>query len=259
MRTNWVREKLRAGKPSIGSFMGLGSPNVAGLLAYAGFDWLIIEMEHNGLDMAQVETILMAMSGTDAIPIVRVPSTDHVFIQRSLDIGAMGIVVPLLRTAEEAEAVVRATRYPPQGSRSFGPLRASNYALDYPDYMARANDNILVGFILETPEALENLEEIADVEGIDFIFLGLFDLCLLYGLNPLHMPFPEIDAAVQRALKVGREHNIAVGIGVTTPDALRRREAEGFCFLSYGSDYQMLADSARAGVSAFEAISSDER
>ena len=130
MKTNFVREKLRAGQPAIGSFLGLQSPNVAELMAHAGYDWLVIETEHNALDSAEIEHMLMAISGTDVVPIVRIPSSNPVFIQRALDMGGMGIVVPMVKTAEEAQVIVSATRYPPEGTRGFGPLRASHYTFD---------------------------------------------------------------------------------------------------------------------------------
>jgi 4-hydroxy-2-oxoheptanedioate aldolase len=143
MMTNHVRERLAAGKPTIGAFLGLGSPGVAGLMASAGLDWLVIETEHNALDSAQVEHMLMAVAGTDVVPIVRVPSADHVYIQRALDMGAMGVLVPLVKSADEARGIVGASRYPPEGTRSWGPLRASRYTFDIDDYLERANDNIL--------------------------------------------------------------------------------------------------------------------
>ena len=144
MRSNVVREKLRSGQHTFGSFMGMGSPTIAELLAHAGCEWLLIEMEHNGLDMAEVEHILMAMNGTETVPLVRIPSIDPVFIQRALDIGGMGLMVPMVRTADEARAIVRASRYPPEGSRSFGPLRASQYTVNYEEYFNRANENVLI-------------------------------------------------------------------------------------------------------------------
>ena len=188
MKTNNVRHKLLAGEAAIGCFMGLGSPNVAELLTRAGLDWLVIETEHNNLDTAQIEHILMAVQGSGAMPIVRVASAQQVYIQRALDTGAMGVLVPMVRTVEEAEAIVAATRFPPVGRRSFGPLRASHYSLDNADYLGRANDNMLVALIVETREMLDNLEEIAAVPGIDVLFLGPFDLCLALGLNPLQLP-----------------------------------------------------------------------
>ena len=127
---------------------------MAELMAHAGMDWLVIETEHNALDSAEIQHMLMAMNGSDTIPIVRVPSSNPAFIQRALDMGAMGIMAPSVRTADEARAIVSATRYPPVGTRTWGPLRASEYTFDNADYFHRANDNILVCLILETNEAV---------------------------------------------------------------------------------------------------------
>ena len=198
MRRNTVKERLARGEATLGCFLGLGSPTLAELFAQAGFDWLVIETEHNALDTAEIQTMLMAINGTDAVPLVRVPKLDHVAIQRALDVGAMGVVVPLVRSAAEVEAVVRATRYPPVGRRSFGPLRASRYGLDNASYLAEADDNMLVVVILETLEAVAELDEIARVDGLDGIWLGLFDLCLAMGLDPLQLPHPEIDEVIAR-------------------------------------------------------------
>lgn len=251
MRSNRVRQNLLAGKATIGCFMGLGSPNVAELLAHAGFDWLVIETEHNGLDSAEVEHMLMAISGTETVPIVRIPSSEPVFIQRALDMGALGIVVPLVRTADEARAIVRATRYPPLGSRSFGPLRASHYGRDNADYLARANDQMLVVLILETKEAVENLEEIIAVPGVDALYLGPFDLCLSLGLDPMRQPYPEIEAIAMRAVTLCHQHGKAMGMGAGSPDDLLARRTQGVTMLGYGTDYSLLMNAARAGITAF--------
>lgn len=251
MRNNHVRERLRAGEPTIGSFIGLGSPNVAELMAHAGFDWLVVETEHNALDTAEIQHMLMAMNGTDVIPIVRLPSMSAVYVQRALDIGAMGIVVPLVRTAAEARAVVSATRYPPLGVRSFGALRASHYTYDNADYFARANDHILTVFIIETREALENLDEIAAVDGVDVLFIGPADLSIALGESPVNPASAALDAAIERALEVGRRHGVAVGKGGSTPDDLRAMQARGFTWLAYGPDYFLLRAAIGAGMQAF--------
>lgn len=232
--------------------MGLGSPNLAELLAHAGYDWLVIETEHNALDSAQIEHMLMAMNGTETIPIVRIPSANPVFIQRALDIGGMGVLVPMVKTADEAQAIVDATRYPPQGRRGWGPLRASQYTVDNEDYFYQANDNILVFLLIETREAVENLEAIAAVPGVDVLYIGMWDLCLSMGLNPLHMPFPETDAVIERALAVGREADVAIGFGESTPEGLQRRQVQGFTVLGYGPDYYLLLQAARAGLEVFK-------
>ena len=251
MRKNRVREKVQAGEPTLGALLGLGSPNAAELMGHAGYDFLVVETEHSPLDLAQVEHMLMALNGTDAIPIVRVPSGDPLFIQRALDAGGMGVLVPMTKTASEAEAFVSATRYPPAGTRGFGPLRASHYTMDYPDYFASANENILIALILETKEALENLEEIASVPGIDAIFCGLFDLCLSLGLNPMDQPLPEIEEAMAEAAAICQKCGVPIGVGCDTPEELRRRHEQGFRFHIYGTDYSLLGAAARVGVEAF--------
>jgi 2-keto-3-deoxy-L-rhamnonate aldolase RhmA len=251
MKTNWVREKLRGGEPTIGCFMGLGSPTVAELLAHAGFDWLVIETEHSALDIEGVQHMLMAMNGTNAVPLVRVQSSNPVFIQRALDIGAMGIVVPLVSSVAEAQQVVAATRFPPHGTRSFGPLRAGHFTFDSRDYFERADDNILVILILEMKGAVDSLDEIAGIPGIDGLYVGEYDLSLSLGLNPMYLPLPEIDAISERLLAVAGRTGIAAGIGVGTPDQLLRRRDQGFTLLGYGPDYGMLAAAAREGVASF--------
>ncbi|MDA1347926.1 MAG: aldolase/citrate lyase family protein [Chloroflexi bacterium] len=252
MKTNHVREKLKAGKQAIGCFLGLGSPSVAELMAHAGFDWLVIETEHNGLDSAEIEHMLRAIDGTDAVPIVRVPSSNPVFIQRALDMGAMGVLVPMVKSAEEARAVVSATRYPPEGTRSWGPLRASGYTFDNDDYFERANENILVALILETKDALDDLETLAGVTGVDAIFLGPWDMSLALGLDPRHLPLPEIDAVLDRMVELSLKTGIAAGAGAGTPEEIRERQAAGVTFLSYGPDYGLLVQAARAGLEAFD-------
>ncbi len=231
--------------------MGLGSPSLAELLGEAGCHWLVVETEHNGLDSAEIEHMLMAIGNTGAVPLVRVASANPVYIQRALDMGAMGVVVPLIRTAEDARAVVRATRYPPQGTRGFGPLRASRYTFDNEHYFRNANENTLVVLILETREAVENLEEICAVPGVDALYIGPFDLCLSLGLDPMRMPFPETEAVIERALALGRKSGVAIGMGGRTPEQLRQRVARGFTFVGYGPDYALLGDAMRAGIAAF--------
>lgn len=256
MQENRVRRKVIAGETAVGCFLGLGSPPVAELLAHCGYDWLLVETEHNALDSAQVERMLMAIDGSGAMPMVRVPPSDLFAIQKALDIGGMGIIVPMVKTVEEAEAVVAATRYPPEGTRGFGPLRASRYTLDYEDYLERANQNILVGLLLETAEAVEDLERIASVPGVDLLYMGMWDLSLALGVDPRRQPHPETDAVIDKALQVGRDTGVAIGIGVGSPEDLTHRLEQGFTFLGYGSDYSLLVGGATSAVETFRASQS---
>ena len=171
----------------------------------------------------------------------------------------MGVLVPMIKTAAEAEAVVSATRYPPKGTRGFGPLRASKYTIEYDSYLENANKNILVALILETKEAVENLEEIASIPGIDIIYMGLWDLSLSMGLDPRLQPLPETDTVVETALKVSQKTGVAIGMGCENFEELLRRESEGFTFMGIGSDYSLLLNAASTRVKAFQASRSPKR
>lgn len=249
MRENWVRKRLKDGQPTLGAFLGLGSPAVAELLASVGLDWLIVETEHNALDSAEIENMLRAIdaANTGTVPLVRIPSADPVYIQKALDLGALGVVVPMVKTADEARAIVAATRYPPVGRRSFGPLRASRYTFDSEDYFEKINDNVIVAFVLETKEAVEDIEEICAVDGVDVLYLGFADLSLSLGLTPFKLPHADVDAVVEKVLEVAARHGVAVGNGSTTPDGLQPIVDAGYTFIGFGPDYYLLADAAKAG------------
>ena len=258
MRRNEVRRRLSEGKPVIGPFVGLQSPNVAELMGNAGFDFVVIESEHNALDSAEIEHILMAVGNTEAIPIVRIPSSGKVYIQRALDLGAMGIVVPSVKTVEEATEIVRATRFPPNGTRSWGPLRASKYTFDNSDYLRHANENILVVLIIETAEAVQNLQNIADVPGVDVVYIGPWDMCLALGLDPLSQPHKEIDDIVSSLVEVSKNNSCAAGAGASSPTDISRRLDQGVTFVSYGPDYALLSAAAETGVNAFRDLTSNK-
>ena len=258
MRRNHVRQKLSQGSPVIGTFVGLQSANVAELMGHSGFDFVVIETEHNALDSAEIEHVLMAVGNTEAIPIVRIPSSDKVFIQKALDIGAMGIVVPSVKSAEEARNIVSATRFPPLGTRSWGPLRASKYTFDNEDYFKNANDNILIVLIVETVDAVNNLEQIADVPGIDVLFLGPWDMCLSLGLDPLYQPHEEIGEVLEKMIQVSKERDTSAGAGASSPGDIAGRIDQGVTFISYGPDYALLSAAAQDGVKAFRDLVSSE-
>lgn len=248
MKTNPVRETLLSGGVSVGSFLGLQSPNVAELLGHAGFQWLMIETEHNALDMSGVEQMIRAIETTPAVPMVRAPANDPVFIQRAIDVGAMGVMVPLVRTVEDVERLVSITRFPPEGTRGFGGLRASQYTFDNEGCFRQSNDRIVVVPIIETKEALENIDQIAAVPGVDVLMMGPFDLYLSLGLDPFQQPLPEGEEAFERVLAAGRKHNVAVGAAYGSADQLMARREQGFRMLAV-TDYMLLARMAQADLS----------
>jgi 2-keto-3-deoxy-L-rhamnonate aldolase RhmA len=162
--------------------------------------------------------------------------------------------VPLVRDAKETAAIVKATRFPSSGTRSFGPVRAGRYGLDNEDYFRRANDQVVVVLILETLEALDNLEEIAAVDGVDALYVGPYDLSLSLGIDPFRAGFSELEPIVRRALDVCRKCGVSLGMPVRTPGELLQRRDQGFTFLGFGPDYALLADAAKAANAAFREV-----
>ena len=258
MRNNFVRDKLRRGQPSLGVFLGLQSPNVAELFGHHGYEWLLIETEHNGLDAAEVETMVRAIETTEGIPLVRVPSHDQVPIQRALDTGALGVKVPMIKTASEAQAIVKMTRYPPAGVRSWGPMRATGYTVNEADYFERANENILVTFILETVEGVENLEEICSVPGVDGISIGPADLGAALGYDPLVRTHPDIEAVAQKMVEVGKKTGVAMGISARSKEDMQKRLDQGFLMINYGADYAIMSALAKEGIDTFREFTSGD-
>lgn len=178
---NLLKEKLQKGQAVIGTFVGLGHPDVTETLSRLGFDWLLIDGEHAPLGLETMQQMMQAMNGSNCTPLVRPQWNDMVIIKRVLDIGAHGVLIPWVNTKEEAEYAVRACKYPPEGLRGCGPRRA---ALFDPDYCKTANDEILVIVQIETQAAISNIDDILSVKGIDACYIGPFDLSQSFGCFP---------------------------------------------------------------------------
>ena len=238
MKTNPVRTKLKNGQPSVGTWLTLADTVSAQLMATSGLDWLTIELEHSHLTIEHAARACAIISATGCVPLVRVPTGSTENIKRVLDTGAWGIVVPLVNTRAECEAVVRAARYRPLGQRTIGgQLGPINFATDPATYFARANDEILVIIMAETREAVANIDEILSVPGIDAVFVGPNDLHASLGAAPsFDSTLPEFNTALATILAAAKKHGIAPGIH--TPDAASaaRRIAEGWQFVAISSE-----------------------
>lgn len=192
MRPNRIKQMWNEGKPVTLGWLSIGHPFSAEVMARLGFDALCVDLQHGTSEMISVLPMLQAISQTDCSPVVRVTRNDSGEIMKALDLGAYTIIVPLINTAEDAARAVAACRYPPQGSRSSGPIRAIQYG--GADYQAHANSEILVFGMIETKEGLENLDAICATPGLDAVYIGPADLSLALGLppqgdnpHPLHM------------------------------------------------------------------------
>ena len=249
MRRNLVKERWRRGEPSIGSWLALGSPLAAEVMAHAGFDWLTVDMEHNPIDLAQLQSLFHAIGTTPVMPFVRVPWNDPQVLKRVLDTGAYGVVVPNVKSRAEAEVAVRACRYPPQGFRGVGSLRGVLYGGD--DYYQHANEEIAVIAMIEDAEAVERAEEIVATPGLDAVFIGPNDLAASLGV-PLGLdnPHPEHRRAVARVLEAGKRAGLPVGIHCGSAEAVNQRIAEGFLWLALSSDAGLLRGAALGAVRA---------
>ncbi|RJQ65659.1 MAG: 2,4-dihydroxyhept-2-ene-1,7-dioic acid aldolase [Desulfobacteraceae bacterium] len=193
---NRIKHMLKDGKKTAGCWLGMGSPISAEIMARAGFDWVIIDMEHGPGDNMTLISQFQALNGSNTLPIVRVPWNDFVMIKRVLDAGAYGILVPYINTKEEAEAAVRACKYPPEGIRGIaGSTRAAWFNRNAMNYFSRANDEILIIVQIETRTAVENLDGILSVPGVDGIFVGPMDLAT--SLGHIYNPgVPEVQSVI---------------------------------------------------------------
>src|SRR5713226_7375635 len=203
MKTNHVRAKLKRGEPSVGTWLTLPDTMAARLMAQVGFDWLTVELEHSPTNFETAANSFAVIAATGPVPLARVPFNTVENIKRVLDTGAYGIVVPMVNSRAEAEAAVAAARYQPLGTRSIGgQLHAANYDTDPATYYTRANEEILVVLMAEHVKAIEALDEILSVPGIDVIFIGPNDLHHSMGKPPaFDSSDPQFTAAVQRVLQ----------------------------------------------------------
>ena len=237
---NPIREALAAGEVSLGSWLNLGSPLVAEVMAAAGFPWLCVDAEHTAYDMEAIAHCFRAIEARGALPIVRAWDHDPVTAGRLLDAGARGICFPHVSTPEQAESLARAMRYPPRGTRSSGTGRC--VTID-PGYRKLSDDDVLCIPQIEDMTGIDNAEAIARVEGVDIGFLGPSDLAL-------SMDVEAGSAEHEAALKAFREGCARAGTpsGIPAPDgtAARRRIAEGFRFIDLANDFRLLEKSAAA-------------
>jgi 4-hydroxy-2-oxoheptanedioate aldolase len=244
MRKNHVLQAWREDKGTIGAWISIDSAFVAETMAHAGFDWMCLDMQHGMLDYEDVKHMLPAISTTNTVPIVRVPWNEPYEIMKALDAGAYGVIVPLVNNREEAERAVSACRYPPDGMRSFGPARAAMYAGK--GYVEEANNEIACIVMIETAEALENLDDILSTPGVDAAYIGPNDLAYALGLKPVgDNNEPKHIETVTHILETARKHGVAAGIQTGSLEFTQRYLNQGFHMVTLGSDSAFMMRLAR--------------
>ncbi len=235
---NKLKKILKEGKFAIGTTITIGHPDVAEAIGSVGFDWVMIDTEHAPTNIPIVQNLMQAMSFSDTVPIVRVAWNDIVMIKQALDVGAHGLIVPWVNTKEEALKAVQAVRYPPEGLRGFGPRRPN---LRDPDYFSTANREIFLGVQVETQKAVDNIDEIASVEGIDSLIVGPSDLSIsLGGLRKYDNP--KFVSAMERIAESAKTHGKIPGM--LAVDDVKKRASQGYKLLNITGDLWLLKDAA---------------
>lgn len=243
-----IKDKLRKGQPSIGTWMSMAHPSIAEILTMAGYDWVVVETEHTAIDVSEVLRLIIAIQQRGGIPLVRLAGIDPIQAKAVLDSGAAGVIVPMVNTKEDAEQAVRMCKYPPAGFRGVGLARAQGYGHDFDDYVRNANDHTLVIVQIEHIDAVNNIDAILSVPGIDGTFIGPYDLSMSLGV-PGQLLHPDVVAAKQKVLKAVLAKKLAAGIHFVQPSTAEADcaagIAEGYTFIAVGTDILFLGDNAR--------------
>jgi len=247
--TNPVTDKLRSGKPAVGSWLSLCSPVSAENMAKVGWDWLVVDAEHSPVGFDTMVNCFRAVQLGGAVPMARVPWNDTIWIQRTLDAGALGLVVPMVNTAEDAKKVASNMRYATKGIRSWGSSRVASY-IDG-EYRTWTDENLAVMVMIETIQAVENAEAILSVEGVVGCFIGPADLALSMEAKSTG-PGTEHEAAMMEVLKVARKVGKAAGKHCGSAAEVSMRIAQGFQFLALSSDAGLMAKAAQEEFKAID-------
>jgi 4-hydroxy-2-oxoheptanedioate aldolase len=252
MRANRLRELWKSGSAAVNGWLAIPSSFSAETMAHQGWDSLTIDLQHGVVDYPAMVTMLQAISTTATVPVVRVPWLEPGILMKTLDAGAYAVICPMVNTRQDAQNLVAWTHYAPRGTRSFGPVRALLYG--GADYPTAANDTIVTFAMIETAKALDNLDDILSVEGLDAIYIGPSDLSLALGCTPT---FDDVDPkaaqAIDHILARAQAHGVVAGIHNGTPEAALKRIARGFQFVTISSDARLMAAGAQQVLSKMRA------
>lgn len=253
-RENPVRKALLDRKITIGTWIQIGHPAVSEIFANAGFDWIAADCEHTDIGIGAFAGVARGMYGRGSVPFVRVRENDTLAIRQVLDAGAQGVIVPLVNSPDEAARAVQAAKYPPEGVRGFAFCRANDWGVDFDRYAKTANYDVAVVVMIESKQAVENIDGILGVDGVDGVFIGPYDMSGSYGITG-QTSHPVIKEAFNIVSDACKRHNKSAGLHVVIPDDLSVIKAveDGFTFIALGIDGVFLDRSARNVIHAARA------
>jgi len=259
MRSNPVKEKLLAGKPVFGTFgWEFLVPGLPQIVKVAGAEFLLMDMEHSGADYEAIKTQAQLCRGLDLVPMARVPANQYTFIARALDVGCMGIMAPMVSSAEEAEFIVSCTRYPPVGRRgaAFGFAHDDYEGGSVADKIKKAHERTLVMCLIETAEGIKNIDKIAQVPGVDVLWLGHFDLTNFLGI-PAQFDHPKYVAAIEKLVAAAKKHNKVLACMTADEKWSRDYWDKGFRLFAVGVDAHLLQGAIRQGMTTLHGLARD--
>jgi len=255
MATTTLRQQINSRALTLGSWITLGHVAIAEILAKAGFDWLVVDLEHSVINIDVAGDLIRVIDLCGVAPLVRLTSNDPDQIKRVMDAGAHGIVVPMVNTPTDATRAVSATRYAPGGSRGVGLARAQGYGATFDDYLQWQSDGPVVIVQVEHKDAVEQLPEILTVPGVDGFIIGPYDLSCSLGI-PGQFDHPEFVSTMAHVRATGQRLGCPAGLHIVEPEPeqLERAIREGYTFIAYSVDIRMLDVSARQGLARIKEL-----
>jgi len=246
-----LKERLKKRELTIGSWLQISSPIVAEIMAQAGFDWLVVDMEHSSISVDNAQSLIQVIDLAGCVPLVRLSSNDPTLIKRVMDAGSHGIIVPNVNSANDAVAAVEAVRYPPDGTRGVGLWRAQGYGFDFDKYKQWQASETLVIVQIEHIEAVNNFEAILNIDGVNGFIIGPYDLSASLGI-PGEFEHPDFRAVLDKIHHISREMDAIMGTHVVMPDvsAAKERIEEGYRLIAFGTDTLFLGQSCRSSLRA---------
>ena len=244
-----LKNKLKKNELTIGSWIMMNDPMSVEVMALAGFEWLVVDIEHTSIGLQATENLIRTIQANNMSALVRVSKNEEVVIKKVLDMGADGIIVPMVCSKEDALQAVNYAKYPPQGKRGVGLYRASGYGAKFEEYKKWVDEELVIIAQIEHINAVNNIKSIIQVDGIDGTFIGPYDMSGSMGF-PGDFERDDVKESVQKVLEQCKSHNTPSGFHVvdTDPKKLQIKIDEGYTFLAYGIDYFFLRDAAMNGM-----------
>jgi 2-dehydro-3-deoxyglucarate aldolase len=246
-----LKKKLRKNVVTVGSWITIGHAAIAEIMAKIGFDWLVIDMEHSAITLHEAQQLIQVIDLCGVTPLVRVGENNPYLIKRVMDAGSYGVMVPMVNTKEDAIKAVNAVKYPPVGTRGVGLARAQGYGMDFERYNNRLNRDSVVIVQIEHIKAVENLDDILSVDGVDAFFVGPYDLSGSLGI-PGQLKHPKVIKSLEKVMRVAGRHNVIPGFHVVQPDIeeVAMKIRRGYKFIGYCLDTLFLGSKCAEDVSA---------